>query len=228
MTPMLVAIAPNIWHTTHEFVTNGIRISSRMTVVRLNNGNLWLHSPVPISTELKFQITTLGNVAFIVAPNKMHHLFALECMAVFPQARCFGAPGLLAKRPDLLNMRELSPSAETDWQDDLDQIFFAGIPLGNETVWFHRSSRTLIVTDLLQFYQGHLSFGAKVYAHLTGTRNHLAVPKILQWMIKDRPAARTSAQKILDWPFERVVVAHNSIIDTDAHSAVEKAFASFN
>lgn len=224
---MLQKIAPHIWHTQHNFVANGIRISSRMTVVRLQDGSLWLHSPVPISSELKVELTALGEVKSVVAPNKMHHLFAAHCMAAFPQASLFGAPGLQAKRPDLLAMRALQAVAEPSWQEDLEQLFFAGMPMVNETVWFHKPSRTLIVTDLLQYYQGDLSFGLKLYARLTGTLNQLAVPKTVRWLIKDRAAAHASAQKILDWPFERVVIAHNSIISTDAHAVVGKAFACF-
>jgi Domain of unknown function (DUF4336) len=224
---MLQKIAPNIWHTQHNFVANGISVSSRMTVVRLQDGCLWLHSPVPISSELKAELNGLGEVKYVVAPSKMHHLFVVDCMAAFPQATLFGAPGLQAKRPDLQGMRELQAFAEPSWQDDLEQHFFAGMPLVNETVWFHKPTRTLIVTDLLQYYQGELSFGLKMYAKLTGTRNQLAVPKTVRWLVKDKAAALTSAKKILDWPFERVVIAHNSIISTDACAVVGKAFACF-
>ena len=198
-----------------------------MTVVRLQGGSLWLHSPVPISSELKAEITALGEVKYVVAPSKMHHLFVVNCMVAFPQASLFGAPGLQAKRPDLQGMRELQAVAEPSWQEDLEQHFFAGMPLVNETVWFHKPSRTLIVTDLLQYYQGDLSFGLKLYARLTGTLNQLAVPKTVRWLVKDRAAALSSAKKILDWPFERIVVAHNVIVEADAHTTVEKAFQSF-
>lgn len=224
---MLHNIAPNIWHTQHNFVVNGLRVSTRMTVVRLQDGRLWLHSPVPITNELMAELTALGDVAFVVAPSKMHHLFVANCMAAFPQASLFGAPGLQAKRPDLRGMRELQNVAEPAWQEDLEQLFFAGMPLVNETVWFHKPSSTLIVTDLLQYYQGDLSFGLKLYARLTGTLSQLAVPKTVRWLVKDRAAAHASAQKILDWSFERVVVAHNVIVEADAHTTVEKAFQSF-
>jgi hypothetical protein len=224
---MLQNIVPHIWHTQHNFVVNGIRISSRMTVVRLQDSSLWLHSPVPISSELKAELTALGEVKYVVAPSKMHHLFVANCMAAFPQASLFGAPGLQAKRPDLQGMRELQAVAELPWQADLEQLFFAGMPLVNETVWFHKPSRTLIVTDLLQCYQGELSFGLKLYARLTGTLNHMAVPRTVRWLVKDKTAALASAKKILDWPFERVLVAHKVILETDAHAVVEKAFERF-
>jgi Domain of unknown function (DUF4336) len=224
---MLQTIVPNLWHVPHTFKANGVVSPTRMTVVRLQDNSLWLHSPVPISETLRAQLLALGPVAYVVAPSKTHHLFAADCMLTFPQAALFGAPGLQAKKPDLPAMQELKPVAEPAWQDDLEQVFFAGIPFANESVWFHKPSRSLIITDLLQCYQGELSLGVRMYARLTGTRNHLAVPTTVRWLVKDRAAARASAMQILDWPFERVIVAHNAIIDTDAHAAVEKAFACF-
>ena len=224
---MLQHIASGIWHTTHEFTSTGMRITSRMTVVRLGDGTLWLHSPVAISAGLKAELMALGEVAYIVAPNKMHHLFLQNCLTAFPSAKLFGAPGLNKKRPDLTTLQELNTTNIAPWQHDLDQVFFEGIPLGNETVWFHKGSRTLIVTDLLQFYQGDLPFGVRVYARLNSVRRQLAVPRMIRLVVKDKAAAKASAAKILRWPFERVVVAHNSIINVDAYTAVTRAFACF-
>jgi hypothetical protein len=225
---MLQAIAPDIWHAQHAFVAAGLRVSSRMTVVRLQHSGLWLHSPVPLTPAIRSQLAALGEVQFIVAPSKTHHLFVGEYLDAFPQARLYGAPGLLAKRLDLQGLRELTPEVEPEWRADLEQVFFAGIPLGNETVWFHKTSRTLIVTDLCQWWRGDLSLGAKVYASLSGVRAQLAVPRTIRLLVKDRQAARASARKILEWPFERVVVAHDTIIEQGAHEAVEKAFAYFD
>jgi hypothetical protein len=222
---MLKEIASNIWHLQHNFVVSGLRVSSRMTVIRLHDGALWLHSPVPLSIEVRAQLAALGEVRYIVAPNKMHHLFVSQCLAAFPNATLFGAPGLRSKRPDLSALRELKPTVEPEWEKDLDQTFFDGMPIGNETVWFHKSSRTLIVTDLCQWWPGELSFAMKIFAALTGVRKQLAVPRTVRLMIKDRKAACASAQKILAYPFERVIVAHNTIVDEDAHAAVKKAFA---
>ncbi len=226
---MLKAIAPDIWHLQHGFVVNGVANTSRMTVVKLRNGGLWLHSPVPISAAVKAELESLGPVEFIVAPNKVHHLFAGDCLDIFPQAKLFGAPGLARKRPDLQQrgMLALPAASETQWRDDLDQVFFEGIPFANETVWFHLPTGTLIVTDLCQWWQGELPFAAKAYAHFTGVRQQMAVPRTVRWVTKDRIAARNSAQKILQWPIRRVVMAHNAIAETNAHQALRQAFAIF-
>ncbi|RKP49481.1 DUF4336 domain-containing protein [Trinickia fusca] len=224
---MLKAITQDLWHVQHAFKIAGMPVSSRMTVVRLSDRSLWLHSPVPLSHEVRAQVDELGPVRYVIAPNKLHHLFAGPCLAAYPKAVLFGAPGLSSKRPDLRNMRELGGSAEPEWETDLDQVFFAGIPFGNETIWFHKPSRTLIVTDLCQWWQGDLSFGARAYAALTGVRTRLAVPRTIRLAVKDRQAARASAQRILDWPFVRVITAHNAIVEHDAHRAVEAAFSIF-
>lgn len=225
---MLKAIAPDIWHVPHNFIANGLPVSSRMTVVRLRDGSLWLHSPVPLSNEDRAELQSLGRIKYVIAPSKTHHLFVSECLSAFSQAELFGAPGLSMKRPDLNNMIELKTVVESDWREDLEQIFFDGIPFGNETVWFHKSSQTLIVTDLCQYWQGDLPLAAKLYAHLTGVRKKLAVPRTVRWLVKNRQAAQTSAQKILQWPFKRVIVAHNAIVEDDAYAAVKEAFACFN
>lgn len=224
---MLNAIAPDIWHVQHNFTVNGLPVSSRMTIVRLSNGGLWLHSPVPLDAHDRAQLEALGKVEYIVAPSKTHHLFVSDCVAHFPGAKLFGAPGLSVKRPDLVNMTELVPGAKREWSGELDEVFFDGIPLGNETVWFHKPSKTLIVTDLCQWWQGDLPFAAKAYAHLTGVRKRLAVPRTIRMIVKNRQAARASAQKILQWPFERVTVAHNAIVEEHAYASVKQAFACF-
>jgi hypothetical protein len=222
---MLQPVAQDIWQIPHHFTTLGLRISSRMTVVRLSANRLWLHSPVPVSPQLRAQLEALGEVAFIVAPNKAHHLFVGDCAAAFPHAAVFGAPGLARKRPDLPGLRELGALADPGWQKELGQVFVEGIPLLNETAWFHRPSRTLVLTDLCQWWQGSMPASSRLYAALTGVRQQLAVPYTIRLAVKDRPALSRSVHRIFEWDFERVVVAHNAIVEEHARDAVRRAFA---
>ena len=108
---------------------------------------------------------------------------------------------------------------------DLEHLAFEGIPAGNESVWFHRPSATLIVTDLLQWMAGDLPWSTRAYATLTGVRRQLAVPLTVRALVRDRRAAARSAERVLRWPFERVVMAHNQVVDTEAYAQVERAFA---
>ena len=95
----------------------------------------------------------------------------------------------------------------------------------DHSVWFHRPSATLIVTDLLQWMAGDLPWPTRAYATLTGVRSQLAVPLTVRALVRDRAAAARSAERLLRWPFTRVVVAHNCVIDTDARAQVARALA---
>jgi hypothetical protein len=103
-----------------------------------------------------------------------------------------------------------------------------GIPSVNETAWFHKASRTLILTDLCQWWQGDLGVGGSALAMLAGVRRQLAVSRTVRLLVKDRAAVRASADRILQWPFERVIVAHNVILEDGAHAAVARALQYFS
>jgi hypothetical protein len=42
---------------------------------------------------------------------------------------------------------------------------------------------------------------------------------------KDKPAAARSLERILDWDFERVVLAHGDLIETNAKAIVRDAWS---
>jgi hypothetical protein len=224
---MLTRIAPNLWHMERGFKAAGLPVSSRMTVVRFDDGRLWLHSPVRFDEAVADQLRSLGEVAWIVAPNRAHHLFAKHVQRMFPQAALYGAPGLAAKRPDLAGLVELGDTVPREWQDELDQVCIRGMPFVNEVVWFHKASQTLIMTDVLQCWCGELDWKSALYARLTGVRGHLDVPRTVRLVTRDRAKFAGSARIILGWPFTRVITAHNSIVEHDAHALVERAFSRF-
>lgn len=228
---MLAQLAPNLWHVTHDFSSLGMALSSRMTVVRCADGGLWLHSPVPITPALKQALDQLGPVRWIVAPNRSHHLFAAQALSAFPNAQLWGAPGLRAKRPDLTSLRELPQThSSTDpapWQADLDQVFVQGIPMVSETVWFHAASGTVLITDLCMWFTRAWPWQTRLYGRLNGTVDALAVSRLVRLLTRDKAAAAESCDRILRWPIERVVIAHDCIMETDARTQLAQALAWF-
>lgn len=220
---MLQRITDQLWHVQHPFRANGLMINTRMTVVQLPGRRLWLHSPVPIVAALHSQLKALGDVEHIVAPSKTHHLFLADCAGHFPKAQLHAAPGLRAKRPELTALRELPEPSAADWAPELDWTLFEGIPYANETVWFHRPSASLILTDLLQCWQSPLSWQARLYARLTGVHQRLAAPHTVRALVRDRGATARSIERLLAWPFERVLLAHDAVIEHQAHARVRQA-----
>lgn len=218
----LVSVCEDIWQVRQALVVNGVPAHTRMTVVRLTSGQLWVHSPVALSAELFTQLQQLGPVAAVVAPNCAHHLFAGAFIQAFPQAMLYLAPGLARKRPELPG--HPLPEEPGSWQPELAYHLWRGMPLINETVWFHGSSGTLILTDVCQWWTGDaLPWQARLWAGLTRVRGRMGVPLHVRALVRDPMAAAASAQQILDWPIRRISLAHDALIEAQAHEQLAQA-----
>ena len=218
----LSPITDGIWHVQRRFSIMGIPASSRMTVVRLHDGGLWLHSPVRLDDALRQQIDALGPVRHIVAPNQFHHLFAPAWAKAYPQARCHAAPGLGRKVSALANWEVLNEQ-DSPWQSDLDQCLLQGMPAVNEFVWLHRASGTLILTDSAQWMPHPLDWRDRLFARLMGVHQSLAVSRLFRNAIKDRQALRASFEQVLTWDFDRVVLGHEVVIDAHGKGLLQQA-----
>jgi hypothetical protein len=146
---MLRKLDENLWVAEQPLNYLGLAVGTRMTVIRLADGALWVHSPLRLTEPLRLAVEALGPVCFLVAPNKYHHLFIGEWMAAYPQARAFAAPGLSDKRKDLSFHGVLSEQVSAEWAGQIHVLPWRGAPMLGEVVFFHPPSRTLIVSDCL-------------------------------------------------------------------------------
>jgi len=97
----LRALDENIWIAERPQRFYGLEVGTRMTVIRLADRSLLLHSPVALDSDLRSQLDAIGDVRYAVAPNRVHHLYAGDVGKAYPGARLWLAPGLERKRPDL-------------------------------------------------------------------------------------------------------------------------------
>ena len=74
----LEPIAQDVWVAPMPHTVGGLRLGTRMTVVRLSDGSLFVHSPIVLYDALEQQIDSLGPVAHIVAPSWRNDLGALR------------------------------------------------------------------------------------------------------------------------------------------------------
>jgi len=167
-------LAPDLWSADAPLRFMGLPVGARMTVVRLPTGKLLLHSPIGKTPEFVREVESLGGVDFIVAPNKLHHLYVADWQRAFPDASLFVAPGLETKRKDLAIEGILGDRPEPGWADVLDQVLLAGIPFTNEVVFFHRPSATLILSDLAFNFDDHSPPLTRLFARLGGTHGRVS------------------------------------------------------
>lgn len=132
----------------------GLKLPVRMTIVRLKNGDLLLHSPTPFSTELAKAVDGFGRVRHLVAPNIAHWTFLADWQRAYPDATTWAAPGLRDRaQVRASNVRfdaELGETPPADWADTLEQGIVSGGAGFNEVWFFHRPSRTLLLVDLIE------------------------------------------------------------------------------
>jgi hypothetical protein len=197
-----------------------------MAVIRLSDGGLLIWSPVALSEPLRGEVAALGEVRHLVAPNALHDLFLTEWRQAYPSAGLHGAPGLAGRRPDLAFDSELGDRTPAAWQADLDMVLVRGNRITTEAVIFHRPSRSVLFTDLIQqFPPGWFRGWRAVVAKLDlMTQAEPAVPRKFRLAFTDRKAAREALQRILTWPAERVVMAHGRPVEQDGQACIARAF----
>jgi hypothetical protein len=224
---MLQAFAENIWIAEGPIAdVAGFRYPTRMAVIRLADGGLFVWSPTALDGELMAAVRALGPVRHVVAPNALHHLHLDAWQDTFSPARFTAPPGLRKKRPDLRFDDDLADASFHDWSGEIDHVPVNGNLITTEVVFFHRQSRTVLFTDLIQqFSPDWFSGWRAVIARLDlMTAAHPEVPCKFRNAFVGRRAARAALRRILEWPAERVLMAHAPPVTQDGQAFIRRAF----
>ena len=221
---MLEEIATGLWTVDRPQRFLGVEVGTRMTVVRLRSGALWLHSPVVPDPALCSALDALGEVRFAICPNRFHHLHAGAYREVYPAIEIHVAPGLERKRDDLAADAVLHDAPDPRWAEDLDQLSVRGMPMLNEVVFLHRASRTLLLTDLAFHLAEPMPKGTQRTLRWLGGKQFGPTWLERLVMTRDRTAARRSFEQLLCWEFDRVIVAHGAVLETGGRAALVEGY----
>lgn len=194
-----------------------------MTVVRLQDGALLVHSPIAMTPGLKAEVDAIGPVRHIVAPNCYHHLYAGEWKEAYPDALLHAAKGLEKRRKDLAIDSELSAETHPDWGDELATLLLDGTML-NETVFFHRPSRSLIVADVIENFETSDHWPTRAYLKLGGIHGQPGLSLPLRLVFRDKKRARRAIDEVLSWDFDRIVLAHGDVIESGGRDLLKDAY----
>ncbi|WP_298089227.1 DUF4336 domain-containing protein [uncultured Sphingomonas sp.] len=223
-------VADNVWIVdSGPMRPGGIPMPVRMTVVRLADGALLLHSPTQVSDALVAALEVLGQVRHLVAPNVAHWSYLEGWQARFPDAVTWGAPGLRGRRQvraaKVRIDRDLSGEAPEAWREEIAQglIRSAGYA---EVYLFHRPSRTLILTDLVQHLRSRsLPAVTRAFSRLAGTQAG-TTPRYLRVILYLRHADVVAALRaMLALAPERVIFAHGAWFAQDGTARLRQALA---
>lgn len=221
----LSTLAPDLWVADHPLAVAGMQLGTRTTVIRLADASLWVHSPGPLDDALADAVRALGEVACLVAPNLMHHLFLAEWIDAFPRARTFAVAGLDRVRPDLRLDEALGDEPPAAWKGQIEQIRTQGVPKIQEVDFFHPPSRTLVLTDLCFHMQSSDSFFTRLMMRANAAWQRFTPTRLFKSFIQDGEALRASVERILEWDFDRVTLAHGEVLERGGREALRSAYA---
>ena len=218
----------NIWTMNGDDVRMYavLPFTTRMTVVRLDRGGLWLHSPVPPTPERRRAVDRLGPVEHLVAPNKIHSLGITPWKALYPSATVWASPAFSQRHPGIPVDAVLTNGVDAPWSGEIDHCVIEGHAVLDEVAFVHKPSRTLILTD---FIQKHDAAGETwIWRTVKRTAGILGrdggVPLDIRFSVRDKAAARRSIETILGWDFDNLIISHGHCLQGGAREDVRRAF----
>ena len=185
-----------------------------VTLLRLTDGRLVIHSTAPFTQEDVAAIRRFGKPCWLVEATLMHDTFARQARAAFPELP-YLVPSDLEKISGV-PIQALDPPP-ADWTGEIDVLKIEGLRKINEHAFFHRTSRTLVLADLLFHFpsdaRGWPRFFAQRVMRLPRLRG---ISAFFRFMIRDQEAFASSMKTLLEWDFGQIVVGHGEPIQGDA------------
>jgi hypothetical protein len=204
--------------------------TTRMTVVRLSNGDLLLHSPIKFDRRLANELLELGRVHHLVSPNQFHYAHIGEWAKEFSGAVSWASPRVRerarARHVDVDFTRDLDEPSPPEWNQEIDQTLFPG-GYFKEFIFFHRASKTLILADtIINIELDKVSEPWRTATKLTGMYHPygqiffgMRLPLLLQ-----RQKAQAAIRKIYSWQPQRILLSHGRCFDADADKVIRRIF----
>ena len=204
--------------------------TTRMTVVCLTNGDLFLHSPIKFDEALGNDLLGLGTVRHLVSPNQFHYAHIGEWWKIFPDAITWASQHVRqrarARHIDVTFTRDLGVNAPEEWRRDIDQTLFPG-GYFKEFIFFHKASKTLILTDtIINIELNKMPEPWRTATKLTGMYHPrgqiffgMRLPLLLQ-----RWKAKAAVAKIHSWQPERILLSHGRCFESHGDKVIKRIF----
>ena len=225
MSDAVRSLSDGLWVIDHPMVMGGgIALGARCTIVRLQDGSLWVHSPVPMGDAERAWLRDQGPVSTIVAPNLLHHFYLREAVEAFPDARLL-APAGIEEKVEGLSYEPLEEGA-TPHEDELPSLHVEGCPKMEEFVFLHRASRTLVITDIAFNFQHVEGFVTRLFLRINGALGRFGPSRLgKRVFMSDHAQVGASVRRILEWDFDRVVLSHGDVLASGGPDALAQGYA---
>ena len=210
----LKRVADDIWVVDGPLIRFGLPFlkmpfPTRMTIIRIG-GDLFIHSPTQLVPGLQREIEGLGQVRWLVAPNRIHYWWVSQWHASYPDAAVYLAPRVREQAGSRIDFPSLplNRSAGYPWDEQIATLPVAGRYM-TEVVFFHRPTRTLVLTDLIEnFEPAKLTRLQSVLVWCGGILDpHGSMPRDMR-LTYPRSVLRDAVETMIAWNPQRIILAH--------------------
>ena len=232
----LKPIGDNLWIVDGPIVRMSmygakVPFPTRMAIARLSNGDLWCWSPTALTDALKTEIDALGPVRHLISPNKIHYANIDAWTTAYPEAIAWASPGVrdraAQQKIPVTFHADLTDEPPAAWASDFDQVIFRGSRFMDEVVFFHRSTRTLILADLIENFElNKVSPAMGLLMRMGGNLDPDGkTPLDLQATFWGQKAqVRPCLEQILAWNPEQIILAHGRCYERNGTDELRRAF----
>lgn len=219
----IVKLAENVWWVRGS--VPGMSLKRVMTVVKLDDGTLAIHSAIALEPDAQAELEAWGEPAFLIVPNAAHRLDAPAYKKRYPKLRVFaprGARDGVAQVVPVDGTYEDFPPFQS-----LKLETLAGVGEAEGVLLAHSSDGTTVVLNDAMFNMDRkndpLGF---FFTTLLGSAPGPRVSRLAKLVfIKDKPALRREFERLAAIPdLARVIVAHEKVASgAEARAALLKA-----
>jgi hypothetical protein len=215
-------LAENLWIKRFPLSILGTQHGRNVTVIRLKSGKLIVHSMADFSSDDVAEIRSLGEPGWLVESMLLHDTYSKQGHEAFGGNLPFlGPPGFgeVVKFPT----QPLLP-APAEWADEVAVIEIKGAPRLKEHAFIHLPTRTLIVADLVfNFSPDEKGWDRFFHRYLAGLKRYPGMTRVFRMCVTDRKAFHDSINQVMDTGFDRLIVGHGDVIESDGRDGLARA-----
>jgi hypothetical protein len=215
----------NLWYVTGSLP--GMSLKRVMTLVRLDDGRLVIHSAVALDEGAMAEIEAWGRPAILLVPNAYHRLDAPAYLSRYPDLEVYCPRGSRKKVEEVVPVYgdyDGFPENPTVFLEHLDGVRSV------EGVMRVRSSSgsTLVFNDAVFNMPHGRGVPGFIFRHITGSTGGPRVTRLFRMMaVKDKAAYRAHLERLAETPdLVRIIVSHHEPITEKPADTLRRVAAS--
>jgi hypothetical protein len=216
-------LEPNLWRVQGSL--KGMALKRVMTLVRLEDGGIVVHSAISLDEDSMAKIEAWGEPAVLLVPNAYHRLDAPAWVARYPKLEVLCPSG--ARKKVEAVVRVDGEYGDFDGGEVLKLETLDGIAESEGVLIVRSASGTTLVFNDALFNMAHgRGVPGFVFRYMTRSTGGPRVSRVYRWfVVKDREAFRAHLERLAEIPdLVRIIVSHHRMItDSPAETLREVA-----